>query len=91
MACRTSIANDETSWDFSVFDLDRASNHHPIAYLVHHYVGQFKLHDALPISMTNLERQTAQRRAMARHGRAGGRGVSECSAVDAAYGTHAAR
>ena len=56
MACRTSIANDETSWDFSVFDLDRASNHHPIAYLVHHYVGQFKLHDALPINMANLER-----------------------------------
>ena len=47
---------DADSWEFSVFDLDRACNHHPVLLIVLHVVQRFELDQTLPINMENLIR-----------------------------------
>ena len=47
---------DIDSWDFNVFDLDRASNRHPILMVVLAFVRKFKLLSALPINANSLVR-----------------------------------
>ena len=44
------------SWDFSIFELDKASNRHPMAMLVMYYVEHLKLDQELPIDHNNLVR-----------------------------------
>lgn len=44
------------SWDFSIFDLDKASNNHPILVMVLHFIQQFDLEASLPIPYANLVR-----------------------------------
>ena len=43
-------------WDFSIFDLERASNQHPVVFLVLHNLQRFELESALPINLNNLVR-----------------------------------
>jgi len=44
------------SWDFSIFDIERASNQHPILVMVLHFVQHFDLESSLPIPYSNLVR-----------------------------------
>jgi len=44
------------SWDFNVFDLDKASGNHPIVMLVLTYVMELDLDKSLPIDYNNLIR-----------------------------------
>jgi hypothetical protein len=44
------------SWDFNIFELDRASGHHPIVMIVLAYVIRLDLDLQLPIDVNNLVR-----------------------------------
>lgn len=48
--------NDVDSWEFSVFELDKISNQHPVLLLVLEMVQRFDLQSALPINTENLVR-----------------------------------
>lgn len=47
---------DVDSWNFSIFELDKASNKHPMIMLMLHYVKRFDLDSELAIDCNNLVR-----------------------------------
>ena len=48
--------DDIHSWDFSIFELDRASNRHPLLMVALETIQRFELEASLPINLNNLVR-----------------------------------